>query len=253
MVWLGRIGPPSVKSHIVKIREILPVDVTSFRIEHIVWHYATIFRPCIKRHEGIDLLEFPILTSPWTKVRPNGNHQVGIVLVDIFHHLFWTLQSRLTLRLHAPHILRKIFVVGRIAHFINIVRILEFHRIPVGVASPVLPILNDGIRRNLQLTILVQYTSQLIAGLISLTALPEAHRPLRKHGSLTCQLSDAGDNTILRTILVHEVIVGASAYFAREGSEIGIIEVSLAGIVPIESIAFLAGKVRDGNIGIVVP
>ena len=90
--------------------------------------------------------------------------------------------------------------------------------IPVGVASPILPVLHDGISRNLQFAILIQYASQFIAGLIAFTALPESHRPFREHRSLSGQFSDAGDDSILRTILVHEIVVGAGSHFTGEGS-----------------------------------
>ena len=93
--------------------------------------------------------------------------------------------------------------------------------------------------------------------------MPEAHRPFRKHRSLSGQFPDTGDDAILRTILVHEIVVGTGSYFTGEGSTgrltVGflgcydIIEIGLSGIVPIKTVAFLAGEIRDGDIGIIVP
>ena len=143
---------------------------------------------------------------------------MGIVLVNILHHFLRTLQARFSLRLHLLHIGRKILGIGWVAHLIYIVWVLEFHRIPVGVASPILPVLHDGIGRNLQFAILVQHASQFVAGLIAFTALPEAHRPFREHGSLSGKFTDAGNDSILRTILVHEIVVGTGSYFTGEGS-----------------------------------
>ena len=188
---------------------------------------------------------------------------MGIVLMNILHHFLRTLQTRLSLCLHLLHICRKILGKGRVAHLIYIIWILEFHRIPVGIASPILPVLHDGIGRNLQFTILVQYARQFIAGLIALAALPEAHRPFREHRSLSGQLADAGDDSILCTILVHKIVVGTGSYFTGEGSTgrltiiilrcYDIIEISFSRIVPVKTIAFLAGEIRDGDISVIVP
>ena len=143
---------------------------------------------------------------------------MGIVLVNILHHLFRTLQAGFSLCLHLLHIGRKILGIGWVAHLIYIVWVLELHRIPVGVASPILPVLHNGISRNLQFAILVQHARQFIAGLIALAALPEAHRPFREHCSLSGEFTNAGDDSILRTILVHEIVVGTGSYFTGEGS-----------------------------------
>ena len=218
MVWLRRIGPPGIKAHLVEMSKILPVEVASLRIEDIVWHHATVSWPRFKRKEGIHLLQFTILLCPRTETCPDGNHQMGIVLMNILHHLFRTLQTGFSLYLHLLHIGRKILGIGWVAHLIYIVWVLELHRIPVGVASPILPVLHDGISRNLQFAILVQHASQFITGLIALTALPEAHRPFREHGSLSGEFTDAGDDSILRTILIHEIVVGAGSHFTGKGS-----------------------------------
>ena len=138
--------------------------------------------------------------------------------MNILHHLLRTLQSRLSLCLHLLHISRKILGISWVAHLINIIWVLELHRIPVGIASPILPILHDGISRNLQFAILIQYACQFIAGLIALAALPEAHCPFREHRSLSGEFTDAGDDSILRTILVHEIVVSAGSHFAGKGS-----------------------------------
>ena len=218
MVWLRRIGPPGIEAHLVEMSKILPVEVASLRIEDIVWHHATVSWPRFKRKEGIHLLQFTILLCPRTETCPDGNHQMSIVLVNILHHLLRTLQARFALCLHLLHIGRKILGKGRVAHLINIIWVLELHRIPVGVASPILPVLHDGIGRNLQFAILIQYACQFIACLIALATLPEAHRPFREHRSLSGEFSDAGDDSILCTILVHEIVVGTGSYFTGEGS-----------------------------------
>ena len=162
MVRLRRIRPPGIEAHLVEMSKILPVEVACLWIEDIVWHHATVSWPGFERKERIHLLQFTILICPGTETCPDGNHQMGIVLVNILHHFLRTLQTRLSLCLHLLHIGRKILGIGWVAHLIYIIWILEFHRIPVGIASPILPVLHDGISRNLQFAILVQNACQFI-------------------------------------------------------------------------------------------
>ena len=93
--------------------------------------------------------------------------------------------------------------------------------------------------------------------------MPEAHRPFREHRSLSGQLADAGDDSILCTIFIHKIVVGTGSYLTGEGSTgrltiiilgcYDIIEIGFSLIVPVKTIAFLAGEIRDGDISIVVP
>ena len=234
--------------------EIFPVNLTRLRMKGVIGPGTAVLRPSVERQEGIDLLKLLVLGSPRAKGGPNGDHEMCIVLMYILHHLLRRFQAGFALGLHILHVIGQILAPGRIAHLIYIIRVLEFHCVPVGVASPVLPVLHDGICRNLQLTILVEHASQLVTGLVSFATLPEAHRPSGKHGRLSCQLSDACDDTILRAVFVHEIIVGTHTHLTGEGSGVFvIIEVTLSGIVPIDTITLLARKIRNGNIRIVVP
>ena len=45
--------------------------------------------------------------------------------------------------------------VFRITHFVDVAGILEFHGIPVFVATPVLPVLDNSVQRNFQFTVFV--------------------------------------------------------------------------------------------------
>ena len=112
MVWLRRIGPPGIESHLIEMSKIFPIEVASLRIEDIVWHHATVSWPGIERKERIHLLQLTILLGPRTETCPDGNHQMGIVLVNILHHFLRTLQTRLFPCLHLLHICRKILGKG---------------------------------------------------------------------------------------------------------------------------------------------
>ncbi len=175
MVGFGRVGPPGVQPHPIEVGEVFPVEVARLGVEDIVGLHTGVAGPRVKRQQGVHLLQFLVLFRPRTEVGPNGDHQVGIVLVDVLHHFLGTLQSRLALRLHVPHVAGQILIVGRVTHLVDVVGILKLHRVPVGVAAPILPVLHDGIGGNPQRTVLVEHTGQFVAGLVAFTALPESH------------------------------------------------------------------------------
>ena len=80
-------------------------------IEDIVWHHATVSGHVSKRKEGIHL-QFTILLCPRTETCPDGNHQMGIVLMNILP----TISSGLFVRvLPVPlHLLLSVKTLGRL-------------------------------------------------------------------------------------------------------------------------------------------
>ena len=264
------------------MREILPIDVASLGVEGVVGQHTLVARPCVEGQQGTNLLQFLVGFRPRAEASPDADHQVGIVLVHILHHFLRTLQARLqTFSLifggHLLQVVGQVFLPSRVAYFINVIRILEAHGIPVGVAAPILPVLNDSIEWNLQLAVFVEHRGELVAGLIALAALPMAQSPEREHRCLTRQLTDAGDNTVLRAVAVDEVVVDARSHLAGESSRhlsfgahfasasssswCGHVRLlrgktlkpALTGIVPINAIATRRGEVGDGDVAVVVP
>ena len=117
-----------------------------------------------------------------------------------------------------------------------------------------MPVLHDAVEWNLQFAVLVEYLAQLVAGLVALAALPVAHGPEGEHGGLTRELADRGDDTVLSTIAIEEVVVDTLCHLRTEGCCFGsILKKAAAGIVPIESVALYRGKVRNGDVGIMIP
>src|SRR5574344_303659 len=221
MIGFRRICPPSIKSHLIEIGEIMPIDVTCLWIKRIVWQYASLLRPCIKRQQSIDFLQLLIGFCPGTEIGPYTNHEMCIVLMHIIYHGLRGLYTRrLTccyiVGCHFLHIIRQVLCPCRITYLIDIVRIHKTHGIPVGVTSPVLPVLNNTVQWYMQLPIFIQHFCEFITGFISLTALPMPHGPKRKHSSLTGQFADSGYHSVLCAISVDEIIISTKAYFRRK-------------------------------------
>ena len=133
MVRFRRIHPPAVHTQLEDtFIQIFPIDITGFRIIGIVYAYSgRIFHigrpsiesrlgPCRKVKQHTILVQFPVRLGHRSKRRPDRNQHMRIHSMHIINHLF------------------------RIAER----RVLKVHSIPQIVVSPVLPILNDSIKRH---------------------------------------------------------------------------------------------------------
>ena len=129
----------------MQTREVLPVDVTSFlAIDIVATHTAwvvttwwplwqTALRPGVEvKHQTLRLHFFESFGLR-TEGSPDGDAHVCILLVYFINHILCTVE----------------------------LRIQELHSVPVVVAAPVLPVLNDTIERHLQVTILVHHLQEL--------------------------------------------------------------------------------------------
>ena len=109
--------------------------------------------PCFEIKQQSFLIELPVGFGVWSEVGPNTYHEVGIHPVHrVNHHL--PMPEPLT---------------------------YEVHGIPGIVASPVLPVLYDTVKRNIILTMPVNNLQQFVLSLVSLTALPVAECPQWEH------------------------------------------------------------------------
>ena len=180
--------------------------------------------------------------------------------MHIIDHLLRSGQTWSTLLLDLGNLSCGILVVGQIAHLLRIANlvevmgILKLHGIPVRIATPVLPVLYDGIDGDVALAIFVEHTRQLVRSLVALAALPVTIRPKREHRSLAAQQAHLLHHAVLRTVLIHEVIVDALGHSAAQSCAVGAVAPErLASIVPIDAVAFLAGEIRDIGVRIGVP
>ena len=111
-------------------------------------------RPGLNGQEQSHALQFVVLLRLRSEARPDGDHEVGMLLVDILDHLR---------------------TLGEILSE-------EVHRVPLIVGAPVLPVLDDTIEGHLQLAMLIDDALRLSSTLIALLRLPEAIGPQGEHG-----------------------------------------------------------------------
>ena len=104
--------------------------------------------PGFKFQQGIHLVEFLELVGPGAEAGPYGNHEVGVVLVYVFHHLFWAFEAGFRIAGILVFAVRQVAQGFRIVHLVDVARVHEFHGVPVGIASPVLPVLYDTVEGN---------------------------------------------------------------------------------------------------------
>ena len=210
VVGLRGVGPPGIHSHVVHRTQVAPVQVAGLRIERIVGSRSRMERPGIERQQGIHGLQFLVLVRPGAEAGPDGYHQVSMVLVNVIHHLLRALDARF--------FVQQRFIVGvvafgdvlhpvLVAHLVDVAGIHELHGIPVGITSPVLPVLHDAVQGYTQLAVLVEHVAQLVRTLVALAALPVAHGPEGKHGSLAGQVAQGGNHTVHAAVAIQEVVV----------------------------------------------
>src|SRR5690606_36379445 len=92
----------------------------------------------------------------------------------------------------------------------------KFHRVPLVVVAPILPVLDNSIQRNFQFAILFNDFKQFLLAFVALTALPEAIGPQWKHRHLSGQLTHLGYDTI-RMAAIHEVVIDKISNFRLKG------------------------------------
>ncbi len=68
--------------------KIFPIYVAGLGIEGIVGTHATVAGPGLEGKECSDFLQLAVLVGPGSEIRPDGNHKLGIVVVDVADHLF---------------------------------------------------------------------------------------------------------------------------------------------------------------------
>ena len=136
VVRFRRVSPPGIEAHFIEVREVFPVDVACLRVERVIGKHALVTRPRVERQQRSNLLQFLIGLRPRAEACPDADHQVGIVLVHVFHHLLRTLQARLqslgfVFGSHLLQVVRQVFLPSGVADLVYIIRIHEAHGVPV--------------------------------------------------------------------------------------------------------------------------
>ena len=160
-----------------------------------------------------------------------------ILFMYVVDHFFRTFDAWRSIISISVFSVREEFHVFRITHFVDIAWVLEFHRVPVFVASPILPVLDDTVQRYFQFTVLIYYFAEFVRTFIAFAALPESQCPERIERGLTGQLAHSGYYTV-RIAAVNEIIISAIAYFRVERHLLRIVEESSRRIIiPIKGIS----------------
>ena len=154
------------------------------------------------------LVELPVGLGLRAEAGPDGDHEVGVLLVYLVDHL-------LTVGI----------LLGE-----------EVHGVPQIVGTPVLPVLDDAVEGHLQLAVLVDHAQQFGGTLVALLALPVAVGPEREHRHVAREMAHLCNHPVGRAA-VHEVVVDAVAHLRRERHALHGIVVELGGrvVVPVES------------------
>src|SRR5574344_637916 len=154
-------------------------------------------------------LELGVLLCLRAKGRPDGYHQMGIVVMYLVDHFLG----------------------------IGIVLGIEFHRVPEIVVAPVLPVLDHAVDRDAGLAVAVQDVQHLGGTLVSLAALHEAIAPERHHRHFSGKFADTGNHSV-GIASIYKIIVNALANLGLETHPVSrILEVSRRRIVPEYSIS----------------
>ena len=99
---------------------------------------------------------------PRTEGGPYGDHDVGVLLVHVVDHFFGAFDAGSAVVGILVFSVREEFHVFRVTHLVDVAWILEFHGVPVLVAAPVLPVLDDSIQRNFQFPVFVYDFAQFV-------------------------------------------------------------------------------------------
>ena len=145
--------------------------------------------------------------------------------------------------------MRVVFLVNIINHTLSPLEVLveELHGIPVVVASPVLPVLDDAVERHSEFTVLSADLQQFLLRLIAFTTLVEAVGPEREHRCLAREVTQFADDSVCRSS-EEEIIIYGITHLRLQSEAFGSIKFSGRVVIPVDSIAALALE----DIGIVI-
>ena len=253
MVGFGRVQPPSVHTQVEDVLlQFGPVDVAGYRVEGVVRLHAGLGWPRLKVEQGLQTVHALVHLCPGAERGPYGNHDVCVLTVHVVNHLLRTLDARFGV----AGVL--VLVIGqethelRVTHPVDVARILEGHRVPVLVAAPVLPVLDDAVQRHTQGAVFVHHFTELVGALVAFAALPEAQCPERIERGLPRQLSDSGNHAV-GMAAIDEVIVGTVTHFRVERCLLRIVgKGGRRVVVPIQSVPLDGVDEGDADVHVLV-
>ena len=198
----------------------LPVDVACHRTEGVIDAYTrgivhpwrpegeAALWPCLKVEEQPFFVELAVGFGLRTETGPDGDHEMGMLLMDVADHLFT----------------------------VGILLCQEVHGVPEVVGAPVLPVLDDAVEGHLQRTVLIDDPEKLGGTLVTLLALPETVGPQREHRYITREMAHLGNHAVGRAT-VHEIVIDTVADLGGERHAFHgiVIELCAGVVVPVDA------------------
>ena len=198
-IWVSGVHPPSVSPLVEQRFQVLPIDVAGLRRECVIHTHSrrivhpwrpesqSALRPGLEVEKQAFLVELTVGFGLWSETGPDADHEVGVLLVHLINHPL------------------------AVGVFLS----QEIHGVPQVVRAPILPVLDDAIERNLQLTVFIDHTKQFRSTLVAFLALPETVSPQWEHRHIARKMTHLGNHTVSRTA-IHKIIVLAVAHLRGE-------------------------------------
>ena len=223
-IGVSRVHPPSIRPIVEKRFKVLPINSPCLRAEGVINTHArgivlawrpkckTALRPSLEVEEQTFLVQLAISLCHRTETCPNTYHEMSAQFVNFIYHLTSVCK-----------------LLGQ-----------KIHRIPEIVGTPILPILNDAIKRNTKFAVLLHNAQRLVRRLITFFRLPISVSPKREHGDIARQMTNLGNHTIGRAA-IHKVVVDGFACFRCQGhTVIIVVELCWRIVIPIDTPPFYA-------------
>ena len=226
VVRLGGVHPPGIRTIVQKFFGIAPVEFASLPAGWIIGASSAgtadggVVRPGVDVEEEAFFLHHFELLGLLSEVGPDHEHGVCIQVMDAIEHLF------------------RLGEAG----------VQELHGVPVVVVfAPVLPVLNDAVERDMELTVFLDDFEELGLRLVAFAALPEPERPERLHRAVAGELAHLRDDAV-GGASEHEVVVQVFAVLEHEGQHVVLfLELAAGGIVQENAVSFHRLEHRDGD------
>jgi hypothetical protein len=199
-VRLGRVHPPAVNALGKQaFARVLPEQVVRRRIIDIIIPETG---PTDRRVQVTVLFHVLVNRRGRPESLPDGNDEVKILLVKDINHFLW----------------------------VGVQLLVKKHAAPVGVAAPVIPVLDEAINGDLQRAVFLSDAQQLIAGRVMLLALPVAVSPFAIHRRLSRQIPVSG-NGVVHVFAADEIVVQVVTHLGPERHVVRVVGKNGFGII----------------------
>ena len=179
----------------------------------------------LHRIEGAHLIQVLVDLGGFSDTRPDGDHHLGIKVLEVGEHLL---------------------VAGK-------GRVVETKGVPgIVLLAPVFPILDDGVERNSQVTVFLHDLHDFLGGFVALLALPEAEGPERGELRGAGQLAHQRYRAVAVPAVQEIVVYGLTRLGTECRAHGGVVEGRDRIIVPVHAVSLHGSEIRDGYLHVVL-